>query len=165
MTDLIAELERTADISSCGLYRYRLGRTWDLAKPVVTYVMLNPSTADALKDDATIRSCMRLARSWDYGGICVVNLFAWRATEPKELAKADDPIGPRNNAAIREAAARSDFTICAWGAHKMAKGRVQNVLSLIRSEKQFAHCLGKTKAGSPKHPLYIKTGTMPELYP
>lgn len=156
---------REAAISPCGQYRYTLGRAWDRSLYRVTYIMLNPSTADANVDDATIRSCCRLAKDWGYGGIWVVNLFAWRATDPRELADADDPIGPDNNNAIERAVIFSDFTICAWGAHKMAGARAKEVLSIIQQRKQHAHCLGKTKAGAPKHPLYIKTGTAPELYP
>jgi hypothetical protein len=126
--------------------------------------MLNPSTADAEVDDATIRSCTRLAKSWNYGGFVVVNLFAWRATNPKDLLTAPDPIGPENEAYIGNAIAQTDFTICAWGANKMAQRRAVDILQLLRKHDKIAHCLGTTKNGAPKHPLYIKTGTTPELW-
>lgn len=163
MTDLF--LKRDAVISDCGRYRYRLLRSWEAAKPRVLFIMLNPSTADTNIDDPTIRSCIRLARSWDYGGIEVVNLFAWRATDPNELGSASNPIGPDNDASIEDAAAHSDFTICAWGAHRMAGPRAQEVLKIIRRRHGLAHCLGVTKSGAPRHPLYIKTGTTPTLWP
>lgn len=157
-------MERGATISDCGQYRYLLGRGWDANRPRALFVMLNPSTADAEVDDATIRSCIRLCKSWSYGGFEVVNLFAWRATDPRALASAPDPIGPDNDAVIESAIVRNDFTICAWGAHKKAAERAPDVIRVIRDRKTWAHCLGRTKAGFPKHPLYIKTGTTPEIF-
>jgi len=164
MIDHAIEMRKSATISDCGRYRYLLRRHWDEQKMAVSFVMLNPSTADADKDDPTIRSCCRLARSWNYGGIAVVNLFAWRATDPRELTKADDPVGPENDEYIRMAVRNTDFTICAWGAYAAAGPRIKPVVAIIRQYRDFAHCLGTTKAGHPKHPLYIKTGTTPELY-
>ena len=158
-------MRREAVISGCGQYRYLLRRVWDEDKEQVTFVMLNPSTADAETDDATIRSCVRLSKSWGYGGFGVVNLFAWRATDPKELTKAVDPIGPMNDDHIETAVVYTDFTVCAWGAHKMAAERAPRVLDIICRRRDYAHCIGTTKSGAPKHPLYIKTGTMPEIYP
>ena len=160
-TDLF--LERDAVTSECGQYRYLLRRSWDRSRMRALFVMLNPSTADAEVDDATIRSCARLCRSWGYGSFEVVNLFGWRATDPKELAKVDDPVGPRNDGIVDAAISRCDVTICAWGAHAMAEERVGTIISLIGGSRPAAFCLGKTKSGAPKHPLYIKTGTMPEV--
>lgn len=157
MADLF--LERDARISRCGRYRYMLRRTWDHAKPRALFVMLNPSTADAEIDDATIRSCIRLSKSLSYGSFEVVNLFAFRATNPAELQRANDPIGPDNDDLIESAVGRCDLVICAWGAHPMARSRVSSVRSLLRSRRPAVFCLGKTQAGAPKHPLYIKTGT------
>ncbi len=157
-------MDKKATISECGQYRYQLSRSWDVEKPRVLFVMLNPSTADAEIDDATIRSCIRLCKSWDYGGLEVVNLFAFRATKPKDMDAAPDPIGPQNDEYIQDAIARTDFTVCAWGAHKAAIPRAKHVVGLIRQRRDFAHCLGVTKAGAPKHPLYIKTGTTPQVY-
>lgn len=94
-----------------------------------------------------------------------MNLFAFRATDPSELSKAADPIGPKCDTILEGAINRSEMTICAWGAHPMANnGRSHAVWSMIRSMRPMAFCLGTTKAGAPKHPLYIKTGTMPEAY-
>lgn len=157
MTDLF--LERDAVLSEDGKYRYLLRRTWDARLPRALFVMLNPSTADAAVDDATIRSCIRLCRSWNYGSFEVVNLFAWRATDPNELRKVPDPIGLANDRSISAAAGRCDVLICAWGAHQIAAQRGAAVWHLIRQHRPAVFCLGVTKDGSPKHPLYIKSGT------
>jgi hypothetical protein len=157
VTDLF--LERDAVLSDCGRYRYLLRRTWDYGKPRLLYVMLNPSTADAEIDDATIRSCIRLAKGIGYGSFEVVNLFALRATDPAELAKAVDPVGPNNDITIEAAIGRCDVAICAWGAHPMAVSRSRTVRSLLRRRRPAVFSLGTTKSGAPKHPLYIKSGT------
>jgi hypothetical protein len=162
MTTLFSE--RDAVISDCGRYRYLLRRTWDARRPRALFVMLNPSTADADDDDPTIRSCIRLSRALSYGSFEVVNLFAFRATEPDDLAKAHDPVGSKNDASIERAIARCDLHVCAWGAHPIAERRASTVRQLIRSYRPAVFCLGKTKAGAPKHPLYIKTGTPLEVF-
>lgn len=164
-TDLF--LEKDAVISDCGTYRYLLRRTWDHNRQRALFVMLNPSTADADNDDPTIRSCIRLCRFWGYGSFEVVNLFAFRSTDPNALLDAADPVGPRNIDVIEAAANRCDAIICAWGAHKSAT-YVQAgyrpwgvmVFDLLGNARRPAiFCLGTTKSGAPKHPLYIKTGT------
>src|ERR1700680_305374 len=119
MADLF--IERDAVLSDCGVYRYLLRRVWDRDKIRVLIVMLNPSTADAQVDDATIRSLFRLCRRLGYGSFEVVNLFAFRATDPDELFKATDPIGPLNERISGAAIVRCDLTIVAWGTHKMAR--------------------------------------------
>ncbi|MDO8534117.1 MAG: DUF1643 domain-containing protein [Xanthobacteraceae bacterium] len=158
-------LERDAVVSSCGRYRYLLRRVWDFKRPRALFVMLNPSTADARVDDATIRSCARLCRVWGYGSFEVVNLYGWRATKPRELSGVADPIGPGNDQIVEAAIRRCDSPICAWGAHPMAEPRADVMLRLIGRHRPAAFCLGKTKAGAPRHPLYIKSGTIPERYP
>lgn len=152
-------LERDARISDCGRYRYLLRRTWDHGQPRVLIVMLNPSTADAEIDDATIRSCIRLSKGLGYGSFEVVNLFALRATDPAELQRAADPVGPSNDDVIEAAIGRCDLAICAWGAHPMGGNRSSTVRSMIRSHRPAVFCFGTTKSGAPKHPLYIKSGT------
>jgi Uncharacterized protein conserved in bacteria len=151
--------ESDAVLSDCGKYRYLLRRTWDHTKPRLLYVMLNPSTADASIDDPTIRSCVRLARCHGYGSFEVVNLFAWRATDPDELVGENDPVGPDNDRIISAAVARCDMIVCAWGAHRSADRRARIVWEIVTAVRQSAFCFGVTKSGSPKHPLYIKTGT------
>lgn len=161
-TDLF--MKRDAVISDCGRYRYLLRREWEPAYPRALYIMLNPSTADAEVDDATIRSCVRLAKGWGYGSFEVVNLFGLRATDPADLAKADDPFGPKNGDVMDAAINRCDVAVCAWGAHPMAGRRSRDIISWVRGWKPAAYCLGKTKDGHPKHPLYIKSGTLLEVF-
>lgn len=162
MPDLF--LERDAMLSDCGKYRYLLRRTWDARAPRTLFIMLNPSTADAEIDDATIRSCIRLSKCLGYGSFEVVNLFAFRATDPTELETAEDPIGPRNDTSIEAALGRCDMAICAWGAHHMAARRSADVQNMLRARRPAIFCLGRTKAGFPKHPLYIKSGTPLEVF-
>ncbi len=159
-------LENDAILSACERYRYLLRRAWDHGRPRALLVMLNPSTADAAKDDATIRSCRRLLTALGYGSMEVVNLFAWRATDPDELASVADPVGVRNDGVIESAISRCDIAICAWGAHRMtwSLGRRDVVIGAIRAQRPAVFCFGKTKSGAPKHPLYIKTGTQLETY-
>ena len=144
-----------------GPYRYLLERDLGGGVGRVTFVMLNPSTADAEKDDPTIRRCIGFATDWGYGELAVVNLYAWRATDPKELAKADDPIGPDNDTWISDVIAESRLTIAAWGAHPMAKERTD----ALRWSAHKPQCLAYNKDGSPRHPLYVPKGALPIPYP
>lgn len=161
----LVDVERSTWISPCKRYRYWLRRRWDRGKPLLLIVMLNPSTADGRVDDATIRSCMRLARSLGYGGIEVVNLMAWRATRPSDLPdKPSLAMGAHNPRAISEAAERASRVVCAWGNHPTAKrfeGGVRDLLSLSHDK---LYCFGTTKSGAPRHPLYVKTGTPLQVY-
>lgn len=146
-----------ADID--GLYRYRLWREWDAARPSCLFVMLNPSTADASKDDPTIRRCLGFARSWGFGRLDVVNLYAYRATEPDELWNAADPIGPRNDVEIGAAMLEAHLIVAAWGANTgPTTGRDEVVL---RHAPRFRaiHHLGLTRGGFPRHPLYVPAAT------
>ena len=138
---------RGATFSADRRYRYRLWRRWDGARPVVAFVMLNPSTADARRDDPTIRRCIGFAKSWGFGGMEVVNLFAYRTTDPGELRRVTDPVGADNDRHIRRAIARADLVVLAWGA----RTRSRRLLSL-----PHARCLGLTRAGQPRHPLYLR---------
>lgn len=159
-------MERDAVLSDCGRYRYLLRRVWDHKKPRALFIMLNPSTADAAIDDPTIRSCIRLCRALEFGSFEVVNLFAWRATDPDELLSLGiEMIGPRQDKITEAAIIRCDIVICAWGAHQVAATpRGWELIEKIQEHRPLAYCFGKTKNGSPKHPLYIKTGTPLEAY-
>jgi hypothetical protein len=157
-------LERDASISYCGNYRYLLRRTWDHKLPRALYIMLNPSIADADIDDPTIRSCIRLAKGLAYGGFEVVNLFAYRATDPSVLQTVADPIGPENDTVIEGAIGRCDVAICAWGAYPGAVARGRSVTSLLRRQRPAVFCFGKTKGFAPRHPLYVKSGTPLETF-
>lgn len=154
MPDLLTK--SSAIISECGLYRYQLTRTWGIGKPAV-FVMLNPSTADANEDDATIRRCISFAKKWNCGGIIVVNLFAYRATDPKELHAVADPQGPGNLTHVFNAARCSQLIVCAWGAYNKLNGQDKKIIDCIKRATNMVDivCLGTTKAGHPKHPLYL----------
>lgn len=148
-------MRKDAYISDDGLYRYNLVREWDENLPAMLFIMLNPSTADAVDDDPTIRRCIGFAERENCGMIEVVNLFAWRATNPKELKTAPDPIGPENDDIIAEAAADAAHIVCAWGTHGVLNKRNKDILWKLQFGEYSAMCLGTTKAGHPKHPLYI----------
>ena len=160
----VSILERDAVLSDCEYYRYLLRRVWDYSKPRALVIMLNPSTADGKIDDATIRALVRLLSGLWFGSYEVVNLFALRATDPRELFRADDPVGPLNNKIITSAVGRCDIVICAWGAHQLAALRAGPVVSNARSFRPALFCFGKTKSGAPKHPLYLKSGTQLEVF-
>ena len=155
-------MRKSAEISACGKYRYHLRREWDLDLPRVAFIMLNPSTADDKKDDPTIRRCIEFAKAWGYGGIDVVNLFAYRATNPKELKKASNPIGPDNDGNLLAVANMADKVICAWGTNGEMFGRSWRVIEKLRKEGVTPLCLDKTKKGHPKHPLYLKGDVTPK---
>lgn len=161
MTDLFdAGPTSSAVISDCGQYRYRLTRTWDDTLRPACFVMLNPSTADAGKDDPTIRRCVGFARSWGCGGIVVVNLFAFRATDPAELLKCPDPVGPDSwvwlESVAMEAVLQRSPVVAAWGVHGALRGRSREVADLFRRLGSPMSCLGVTKDGHPRHPLYVR---------
>ena len=157
-------LENDAVISDCGKYRYLLRRTWDHAKPRALLVMLNPSTADARQDDATIRSCVRLLSGLAAAALRVMNVYGWRATKPKDLLAAPDPCGPGNEQCIEAAIQRCDIAIAAWGAWPPADAASVYILNAVRTVRPAMFCFGKTKHGAPKHPLYIKSGTPLESF-
>lgn len=150
-----------AFLSDDGVYRYSLTRhvaplTGD---GTCTFVMLNPSTADAEQDDPTIRRCIGFARGWGFEWLKVVNLFAYRATDPRELADVDDPSGPENLCTIAKVIGGSDLVVCAWGAFPHWK-RVEHI-ALVLELIAAPHALGLTANGSPRHPLYVRGDALP----
>lgn len=143
-----------------GEYRYLLWRTWDVARPRLLWVMLNPSVADETKDDPTIRRCVGFSRQWGYGGLDVVNLFALRTSDPKILPFAADPVGPENDRYIAEAARHATEIAVAWGEHGGYMRRDPAVRALLgRHAAHPLQCLGFTKNNSPRHPLYVPRDT------
>lgn len=158
-----------AVFSPCRTWRYALWRTWDESLPVVMWVGLNPSTADETVDDPTIRRCKAFAADWGYGGIFMLNLFAFRATDPAIMMAAEDPIGPENDRHIQEYHEAAGLTVAAWGIHGTFRGQDQCVCRLERTSptRKTSYvgddlwCLGLTKEGHPKHPLYIAQRTKP----
>ena len=143
----------SAYLSPCERYRYELTRCWANG-PIACWVMLNPSTADADVDDPTIRRCIEFSKRWGCGALVVVNLYAWRATNPRDLQRADDPIGPHNDRHIDVATRSADTVVCAWGASANPE-RAAEVLRLISRPM----CLGTTQGGAPRHPLYVHRDT------
>lgn len=144
-----------ARLSRDRMYRFRLWRVWNPAGPVVLWLLLNPSTADARINDATIERCCQRARREGYGSLWVANLFALRARDPGELRRHSAPIGRGNDRAIRAMAAQADRVVCAWGNHGRYLGRNQDVQALLARTGCHPHILGLTRQGQPRHPLYV----------
>lgn len=144
---------RSATFDPTRTYRYALERHWADAPPAV-FAMLNPSTADAFADDPTIRRCIAFARREQCGGLIVVNLFALRATDPKALYAHPDPVGRHTDGLLLDAVAKGGPVIAAWGVHGALAGRGAEVARLIDHVDLL--CLGTTKDGHPRHPLYVR---------
>lgn len=147
-------MKREAIISDCGRFRYSLTRTWGDGLRLL-FVMLNPSTADALQDDATIRRCIRFAQAEHFGSLEVVNLFAYRARDPADLRREGYPVGPDNDFYIQAAACQAHRVCVAWGAVAEADDRIQVVMPLLRRAGREPECLHITRSGYPGHPLYL----------
>ena len=139
------------------LYRYALWRIWDNELPKVLFIGLNPSTADEVKDDPTIRRCIRYALDWGYGGYIMGNIFAYRSTDPKQLKIIDNPIGIENNYWLKKLHTEASLTIGAWGNHGKYLNRGQDIINLINN----LFCLRITKEGHPSHPLYLSSKLNP----
>lgn len=152
-----------AVIDDTGQYRYLLCRDWGLfgqSNLQIAWIMLNPSTADAYQDDPTIRRCKAFSELWGYGRLVVVNLYALRSTDPKKLFSHSDPVGPRNEEYIKRVVQESQLVVAAWGAFKLG---VPDAIRRVLSDKVL-WCLGTTKQGHPRHPLYVKSSTEKEIY-
>lgn len=154
--------------SSCERYRYTLTRDWGGgAGPLgarALFVMLNPSTATEMQNDPTVERCERRARALGFGAFRVCNIFAWRETDPAAMRRAAEPVGPANDAAIAESCGWADFILCAWGTHGAHMARGPAVEGLMRATGHDLHCLGLTKDGHPKHPLYIGYAEVPRIW-
>lgn len=159
------DAESTAVYSPCESYRYSLTRVWDPAGARALFVMLNPSTATEVQNDPTVERCERRARTLGFGAFRVTNIFAFRATDPKVMRAAADPVGPGNDAAIRESLPWADRVICAWGTHGAHLDRGRAVEALLRATGTPLFHLGLTQAGAPKHPLYIGYDVQPMPWP
>lgn len=146
----------SALFSPCRLYRYELWRHW---RPggICTFIGLNPSTADETKNDPTVRKCIAYAKRWGYGSLCMLNIFAWRATQPRDMMAAEEPIGPENNASLLRVGHQSAIVIAAWGRHGSHRGRGAEVRSMFPALK----CLHLNSDGSPAHPLYLRGDSTP----
>lgn len=154
----------SASFSECKKYRYSLTRIWDESKPKVMFVMLNPSTADAEKDDPTIRRCIGFAKSWGYGGLYVCNLFAYRATNPKELLRVHNPFGDQNIWHTRQLFDKVEIVLCAWGNEGIVNricGKGNEYENLYYAYEKL-HFIELSNSGIPKHPLYLKSTLKPQ---
>lgn len=162
-------MDTGAEFSPCRKYRYKLWRIWSPDRydkdRYIAFLMLNPSTADETKNDPTVERCQRRAVAMGYQGMYVINIFALRSTDPEALYIAEDPVGPRNDAAIFEVADECDTIVCAWGTHGSLHNRGRHVLNAVAKMHPFKlFHLGLSKAGHPKHPLYISYKTKPQSY-
>ena len=162
-TDL-SGMHCSASFSTCEAYRYLLTWRWSDA-PLLVAWMLNPSTATHEKLDPTIAGLVSRARAWGRGGVRVINLFAFRATQPAAMKAAADPIGPHNDSvsldALHNAAAAGDEVVCGWGAHGKHRGRDTEAAALAARASVQLHCLKVNQDGSPQHPLYIAHSVVP----
>ncbi|MEV5915772.1 DUF1643 domain-containing protein [Streptomyces chartreusis] len=167
--DLAGGIAAAVFDSTARTYRYLLTRIWDPTIPPVVFLMLNPSTADALTDDATVTRLVHpkngFARRMGAGGLVVVNLFAVRSTDPRVLRHHEDPVGPLNDAFIRQATDRATTVVAAWGAAGVEhNGRGARVAEVLRARRVALQCLGTTSTGQPRHPLYLPAGAALEPY-
>lgn len=164
----MTDMGRSAELSDCGKYRFQLARCWRPEIKQLGWIMLNPSTADALADDPTIRRCMTFARDWGFGGIMVVNLFNLRATNPDELSGPDvDPWGCKDWEKHYDAVfAKCARVMAAWGSHRLvdATGEHNRLKRIALGQGRFLHCLAVNADGHPRHPLYVKADTQPMLW-
>lgn len=160
--------ESVAHFSDCGKFRYWLRRDWDLEKPAISFLMLNPSTADEVDNDPTIERCQRRAIAMGYGSMIIVNLFPFRMTDSRLLDTVDDLLGDTDEAddCILRAVQLSDLTVCGWGKHPLAAPRAQVVMrKLITADLQHkVMCLQLNADNSPQHPLYIAYAKQPIPY-
>ncbi len=153
--------EKSAIFSRCNRYRYELQRCWSKRvskKATVTFIGLNPSTADATVDDPTIRKCIAYAHGWGYSRMIMVNLFAWKATDPASLHYSADPVGSLNDTYIKRAVNRSSVVIACWGE----QGTLHNRAEELRSRyPRRLRCLKVNRSGEPTHPLYLPAELKP----
>lgn len=154
-----------ATFSPCGEYRYHLWRVWDDERPIMCWIMMNPSTADEIDNDPTIRRCIGFAKREHCGGVSIRNVFALRSTDPAALLTHPDPFGPENAEHLNAVRNVSLLTIlvAAWGNQVGPKKRSPHRTAYCHAAnacmQNGAYCLGTTKSGQPKHPLYLASDT------
>ena len=153
------DVETSADFSPCRTYRYALWRTWDKTEPCVLFLGLNPSTADETENDPTITRCIDFAKQWGFGGLCMANLFAFRATQPKDLKQAKAPVGDANDKWLSKLHRDAGLVVAAWGNHGKHMARSEK----IRQEFSNLYYLKLNASGEPSHPLYLKSTLKPKL--
>lgn len=159
---------RDALVSDCGLYRYWLSRQWGDV-PLLPFILLNPSVADAEVDDPTLRRGVGFAKRWGFGGLLFLNLFAYRATKPRNMMLAVDPVGPDNDAwliaTLQQARAARTPVVCGWGADGVVFRRSEQLSAMATAVNVPLSCLGKTTSGQPSHPLYLRADAELQSWP
>lgn len=149
-----------ATFSPCRGYRYHLWRSWGNRERRVAFVGLNPSTADETRDDPTIRKCIGFAKRWGFEAIDMVNLFAWRSTDPTGLRLVVDPVGPANDETLTRVLFDAARVVLAWGSHAPVRTLIaQRVAALSLTHTLQGFTLGRSKDGSPRHPLMLAYST------
>ena len=151
--------------SDCQKYRYILHRTWNETKDPLVMIMLNPSTATEVQNDPTVERCHRRALEHGFGGMIVLNIFAYRATDPKVMRAQDDPVGPYNDQFISDVIKSyhsSDNVVCGWGTHGEFMNRHDHVMNLFLNQNIEPLGFKWTKNGYPQHPLYIAYKELPK---
>lgn len=151
-------VSKSAVISEDNKYRYHLARTWDDSGKRVLFIMLNPSTADDMTDDPTIRRICGYAKEWGYGGLDVGNIYAYRSTNPKTLKTTQDPHGPENKQHLRRLIQKADIVVYAWGTN------VKQEPEWLRQMVPVAYCIDVSKHGIPRHPLYLRKDLKPRIF-
>lgn len=161
---------KTAILSDDRIYRYMLWRQWAALErapyeiPFVVFIGLNPSTADERLDDPTIRRCIGFATEWGFGALCMTNLFAFRATQPADMKRAVNPTGLHNQHHLLKWGSRAALVVAAWGVNGTFANQDLNVRQWLSNAGITLHHLGLSKHGHPKHPLYLKADTKPQLF-
>ena len=150
----------SAVFSPCRRYRYLLSRVWNDSLPTAVFIGLNPSTADASRDDPTLRRCIGFSQAWGFGGLIMLNLFAFRATAPAAMKRRRDPVGPDNDSWLKQTASRHATVIACWGVH----GRHKNRSAFVSSILPPCHCLAINADGEPAHPLYLRASLQPRPF-
>jgi len=151
-----------ASFSRCRVWRYLLWRrlTQRKRQRAIAFVGLNPSTADETKNDPTVRRCIDFARRWNFDLFYMLNAYAFRATDPAEMKRAADPVGKETDKVLRAVASQCRLIVAAWGVH-ISDERERDVLSALNCS---VRCLGRTKHGRPRHPLYLRKDTQHQLF-
>lgn len=163
-------MNKNANLSLCGKYRYNLTRIWDYSKKRIVFIGLNPSTADAVEDDATITRLIEFTKSWGYGGFTIVNIYAFRTRYRTKLNVrsriGDDIYGPENKANIAIACTNPlvDKIICMWGKDAARWDKRDFIDYIKEGWKDKLYCFQKNGDGSPTHPLYLAASTRPIPY-
>ncbi|MEI6077846.1 MAG: DUF1643 domain-containing protein [Verrucomicrobiota bacterium] len=155
----------TARFSKCGQYRYELAEIWDDTKPLVLWILMNPSVACLDYSDPTLRRTGNFSRAWGYGGQLVGNVHAYRATDKNRLLAIPDPVGPENDKSILSMARRAKIVILAYGAPpKKLKHRGPEVASLLAKHRGLSFLKLSKDGVTPIHPLYLPSDLVPKPY-